>query len=95
MYWMFPDVITDQTIKRNEYRWISGGVGWEQYVDPILDDNRPVWVEVRLNGRQHWVLIIGKADGAYWILDPWHGDVVEMSTRYDRVYRIVSYRRQQ
>ena len=95
MYWMFPDVITNNAIKRNEYRWISGGVGWEQYVDPILDDKRPVWAEVRLNGRQHWVLIIGKADGAYWILDPWHGDVVDMSSRYDRVYRIVSYRRQQ
>jgi hypothetical protein len=93
MYWMFPDVITNNVIKRNEYRWISGGVGWEQYADPILDDKRPVWAEVRLNGRQHWVLIIGKVDDAYWILDPWHGDVVEMSTRYDRVYRIVSYQR--
>jgi GH25 family lysozyme M1 (1,4-beta-N-acetylmuramidase) len=93
MYWMFPDVITNNVIKRNEYRWVSGGVGWEQYVDPILDDKRPVWAEVRSNGRQHWVLIIGKVDGAYWILNPWHGDVVEMSTRYDRVYRIVSYQR--
>ena len=94
MYWMFPDVITNNVIKRNEYRWISGGVGWEQYADPILADKRPVWAEVRLNGRQHWVLIIGKVDSAYWILDPWHGDVVEMSSRYERVYRIVSYRRQ-
>ena len=93
MYWMFPDVITNNLIKRHEYRWISGGVGWEQYVDPILDDKRPVWAQVLLNGRQHWVLIIGKVGNVYWIFDPWYGAVSRLDERYSGVYRIVSYRR--
>ncbi len=95
MYWKFPNVLTNNTIVRAEYSWIYFNQGWQPKVDAILADKRPVWTEVRLNGRQHWVLIIGKANGTYWILDPWHGDIVEMSSRYDRVYRIVSYRRKQ
>jgi len=97
MYWMFPDVITNNLIKRHEYRWISGGVGWEQYVDPILDDKRPVWAQVDFvpGGamNQHWVLIIGKVNGVYWIFDPWYGAVSRLDERYSGVYRIVSYRR--
>ena len=97
MYWMFPDVITNNFIKRHEYRWISGGVGWEQYADPILADKRPVWAQVDFvpGGamNQHWVLIIGKVGGVYWIFDPWYGAVSRLDERYSGVYRIVSYRR--
>jgi len=94
MYWQFPDVLTNHQIVRAEYSWIYFNQGWQKKVDAILASKRPVWTEVRLNGYQHWVLVVGKADDKYLILDPWHGDIADMSTRYDRVYRIVSYRRQ-
>ena len=93
MYWKFPDILTNNKIVRAEFNWIYFNQGWKPKADAILASKRPVWTEVRLNGYQHWVLIIGKANGAYWCLDPWYGDIVDMSTRYDRVYRIVSYQR--
>lgn len=93
MYWLFPDILTDHQIVRAEYNCIYFNQGWKPKADAILASKRPVWTEVRLNGWQHWVLIIGNVNGVYWCLDPWHGDIVDMSTRYDRVYRIVSYRR--
>ena len=44
---------------------------------------------------QHWVLIIGKVNGVYWIFDPWYGAVSRLDERYSGIYRIVGYRRLQ
>ena len=91
MYWLFPDVLTNGKIKRAEYHWIYYNRGWQDMADKILLTKRPVWVEVRLNGLQHWFLITGKVAGKYWGLDPDTGSISPFN--YDRVYRLVSYRR--
>ena len=91
MYWKFPDKLTNGKVVRAEHSWIYLNVGWKAKADAILADKRPVWAEVRLDGNQHWVLIVGKNAGDYWALDPWTGKVGKFG--YPAVYRIVSYRR--
>ncbi len=89
MYWKFPDELTKGLIVRDEYQTFASGTGWESSANGILAKGKPVWCEVRLNNYQHWVLILGKVDGAYWILDPIDGAVKELD--YPLVYRTVSY----
>ena len=89
MYWQFPDVLTKGQIVRDEYQTFASGTGWEQSANAILAKGKPVWCEVRLNNYQHWVLILGKVDGAFWILDPIDGAVKPMD--YPLVFRTVSY----
>jgi len=89
MYWKFPDILTGQQIVRDEYQTFASGKGWEQSANGILAKGKPVWCEVRLNNYQHWVMILGKVDGDYWILDPIDGHVKVMN--YPYVYRTVSY----
>lgn len=91
MYWQFPDVLTKGQIVRDEYQTFASGAGWEQSANAILAKGKPVWCEVRLNNYQHWVMILGKVDGDYWILDPIDGQVKVMN--YPRVYRVVSYKK--
>lgn len=93
MYWQFPDVLTKGQIIRDEYQTFAGGTGWESAANGILAKGKPVWCEVRLNSYQHWVMILGKVDGAYWILDPIDGVVKVMD--YPNVYRTVSYSRKE
>ncbi|HEV3096851.1 MAG TPA: C39 family peptidase [Candidatus Dormibacteraeota bacterium] len=59
-----------------------------------LDAGRPVVAEVRLNGNQHFVLLIGySAEGGLVIDDPWFADSVRFSDRYgDPASGIVSVR---
>ena len=48
-----------------------------------LDAGRPVVAEVRLNGSQHFVLLIGySTDGGLVIDDPWFADSVRFGDRY-------------
>lgn len=89
MYWKFPDELTKGLIFRDEYQTFASGTGWESSANSILSKGKPVWCEVRLNNYQHWVLILGKVDGDYWILDPIDGAVKELD--YPLVYRTVSY----
>ena len=67
-------------------------------IDAIMADKRPVIVETRINKSiQHWVLIVGKGEGKYWINDPWTGkraffeDVYGDAARW--IYSTVSYRK--
>lgn len=89
MYWQFPDVLTKGQIVRDEYQTFASGTGWESSANSILSKGKPVWCEVRLNNYQHWVLILGIVNGAYWILDPINGEVKPMD--YPQVFRTVSY----
>jgi len=88
------------TIIRAEYsNWFSGGQGWQASADAILANDRPVWALVDFDRdtgaiEQHWVLIIGKAQGQYWAYDPWIGAIASLAARYDsNVFRVVSYRK--
>ena len=43
---------------------------------------------------QHWVLLIGlDVNGVWWCYDPWVGATFALKSRYDKIFRIVGYRR--
>lgn len=53
-----------------------------------IDKGYPVPARVDFNPatgqtEQHWVLITGYTATDFWCADPWHGDVVLLSTRYN------------
>jgi len=99
MYWKYPGVLFPE-IQRElvDYTWYWNGLGWESQARSILASGRPVLALVDLYAGgaldQHWVLIVGyRADG-WWAIDPETGTLINLSKYGNKVYRIVSYRRQ-
>jgi len=98
MYWLMPDVLWKGQVARAEYQGFTYGQGWETLAQSILDSGRPALAHVDFipggSVQQHWVLLIGNIDGVWWMYDPIDGTVSALAARYDKVYRIVGYRRQ-
>lgn len=99
MYWKYPGVLYPNKIQRDlaDYTWYWNGMGWESQARSILNSKRPVLalVDFYAGGalNQHWVLIVGyRADG-WWAVDPDTGMLINLSKYGNKVYRIVSYRR--
>jgi hypothetical protein len=97
MYWLMPDVLWKGQVARAEYQGFSYGQGWETLAQSILDSGRPALAHVDFipggSVQQHWVLLIGNIDGVWWMYDPIDGTVSALAARYDKVYRIVGYRK--
>jgi len=97
MYWLMPDVLWKGQVARAEYQGFSYGQGWETLAQSILDSGRPALAHVDFipggSVQQHWVLLIGNIDGVWWMYDPIDGSVSALAARYDKIYRIVGYRR--
>jgi len=97
MYWKAPDVLWKGQVERAEYQGFTYGQGWETLAQSILDSGRPALAHVDFipggSVQQHWVLLIGHIDGVWWMYDPIDGSVSALAARYDKVYRIVGYRR--
>ena len=94
MYWKAPEILWAGQIKRAEYREFNGYTDeWQTAVDGILKDSRPALVEVRMGFLQHWVIVIGKVGNSYIIYDPWYDETIPLTKHYDKVYRVVSYKR--
>ena len=97
MYWLMPDVLWKGQVARAEYQGFSYGQGWETLAQSILDSGRPALAHVDFipggSVQQHWVLLIGHIDGVWWMYDPIDGTVSALAARYDKVYRIVGYRK--
>lgn len=92
MLWLAIEQLTGKAIMRAEYQGSPSEAQWRNMADWILNDRRPVWVEVKLNDRQHWVLLVGKTAGNdYQMMDPWYGDIRRFN--YPRVFRLVSYKK--
>lgn len=92
MYWKMPEILWAGQVELAEYETFRYGIGWESTVETILVDDRPALAEVKMDGMQHWVVIIGKINGVFWIYDPWYGDTATLNSRYNNIFRIVSYR---
>lgn len=82
-------------------QYTSGQVVFTEWTGPDLglirnqlDLAHPVVAEVRLNGNQHFVLILGYSSTTGLLInDPWYGDTVNFSDRYgDPASGIVSIR---
>lgn len=96
-YWNMPAVLYGDLRKTEDVSFASG-LGFENNVSRILCEGRPVWAMVDWNPAtrafdQHWVLIIGEIEGVFYILDPWWGNVQALHAKYQKVFRIVGYRR--
>lgn len=94
-YWQMPDVLYG--VKKPEDFYFSGGAGFEMKLDLILDDERPALAMVDFipggEFNQHWVLILGKINGVYYLLDTWDGTVQALGAKYKKIFRIVGYER--
>jgi hypothetical protein len=97
MYWKMPDILWKGQVERAEYQGFTYGQGWETLAQSILDSGRPALAHVDFipggSVQQHWVLLIGHIDGVWWMYDPIDGTVSALAARYDKVYRIVGYRK--
>ena len=99
MYWQYPGVLYPE-IQRylSDYTWYWNGLGWEEQARSILANGRPVLALVDLYAggslNQHWVLIVGHRADGWWAVDPETGTLINLSKYENKVYRIVSYRRQ-
>ena len=50
----------------------DGGVDWSR-IDSELNQSYPVILNIKLNdgsGREHFVVVVGKVNGKYWVYDP-------------------------
>ena len=94
IYWQMPKTIWG--IEKPEDFSFASGTGFEEKLDAILADNRPAlaMVDYIPGGKfdQHWVLILGKINGVYFLLDPWDGTVQALHARYHKIFRIVGYK---
>jgi len=98
MYWKMPDYLWPGKVERAEYSgWFTYGQGWESTAQSILDSGRPALAHVDFipggSVQQHWVLLIGHIGGVWWMYDPIDGTISALAARYDKVYRIVGYRK--
>jgi hypothetical protein len=94
-YWQMPSKIWG--IEKPEDYGFSVGVGFETALDRILADKRPALAMVDFipGGAfdQHWVLILGKVGGVYYLLDTWDGTVQALGAKYKKIFRLVGYKR--
>jgi len=95
-YWNMPAVLFGDVLK-SEDRSFSNGIGFEDEVTRILEEKRPVLAMVDFipggTFNQHWVLIVGKVDGVFYLVDPWWGNVQALHARYNKIFRIIGYKR--
>ena len=96
MYWNFPHVLYPQIVK-SEDKSFSYGTGFESYLDRILNDGRDALAMVDFvpggTFNQHWVRIYKREGGLYYLHDPWYGNSQALHARYQKLFRIVGYRR--
>jgi hypothetical protein len=97
-YWNMPKILYGDVLKTEDQSF-TGGVGFESAVDVILDSGRPVlamvdYIPATSAFDQHWVLVIGKRDGVYYLSDPWDGTTQALHAKYKKIFRIVAYKRQ-
>lgn len=94
-YWQSPTNLYGDILK-TEDRYIPNGTGFESHVDSLIKSCVPVLAMVDFvpggTFNQHWVLIVGKVDDVYYLMDPWWGNVQALHARYNKIFRIVSYR---
>jgi hypothetical protein len=68
--------------------YLSRGETLNNRIKSYIDTGYPVPVEVDFRPEtaqwdQHWVLVIGYNADDFYIVDPWHGDKLWLSTRYN------------
>lgn len=94
-YWQMPKFIWG--IEKPEDYSFASGTGFETRLDAILADERPALAMVDFipGGafNQHWVLILGKVNGTYFLLDTWDGTVQALHAKYHKIFRLVGYKR--
>jgi hypothetical protein len=95
LYWQMPRQLWG--VEKPEDFYFSGGTGFESKLDGILADERPALAMVDFipGGafNQHWVLILGKVNGVYYLLDTWDGTVQALHAKYHKIFRLVGYKR--
>ena len=95
-YWNIPAILYGDILKTEDRSFVNGA-GFETEVSHILSKKRPVWAMVDFvpggSFNQHWVLIIGKVEGVFYLLDPWDGTVQALGAKYKKIFRIVGYKR--
>ena len=94
-YWQMPRELWG--IEKPEDIYFAGGTGFEDRLDAILADGRPAlaMVDYIPGGafNQHWVLVLGKVNGVYYLLDTWDGTVQALNAKYHKIYRLVGYKK--
>ena len=95
-YWNMPAILYGDILKTEDRSFVNGA-GFEIDVSRILSEKRPVWAVVDFvpggTFNQHWVLIIGKVEGVFYLLDPWDGTVQALGAKYKKIFRIVGYKK--